>query len=175
MSTMRADKKTVLRPGMVACSAATAGSVSDEAAPLRDTGSNGVELRREPPLDTSCVQEHRFLPVEVQAQDGRRVLRRFQSRWTSTQQGQLESVEMLCPDCSSSLIVQDLPLRVARMFACQLTCPECSRGVIACGSKRTLLMALRLIINEGGSSLTDASGSVGPAQRGVSGVPPPDL
>jgi hypothetical protein len=55
---------------------------------------------------------------------------------------------MLCPNCSSALIVQDLPLRVARMFACQLSCPGCSRGVIACGSKRTLLMALRLIIND---------------------------
>jgi hypothetical protein len=57
---------------------------------------------------------------------------------------------VLCPGCSGALIVQDLPLRVARMFACQLICPGCSRGVVACGFKRTLLMALRLIIAEKG-------------------------
>ena len=55
---------------------------------------------------------------------------------------------MFCPDCSALLIVQDLHLRVARTFACHLLCPGCSHGAIACGSKRTLLMALRLLIDE---------------------------
>jgi hypothetical protein len=34
------------------------------------------------------------------------------------------------------------------MFACQVSCPRCSRGTIVCGSKRTLFMALRLWIDE---------------------------
>ena len=102
------------------------------------------------PIARAPSTEEGILPIAIMAKDGRRGLRSFRSRWSRTEQGRVEVVQMFCPDCSALLIVQDLHLRVARTFACHLLCPGCSHGAIACGSRRTLFMALKLMIEEGG-------------------------
>ena len=148
MSATRAGRKDALPLTKAACFTPSVDPVSIEATSPVDAGSDGVQLKREPCVGANGVPDHGVLPIVILARDGRRVLRSFRSRWSRSEQGRVDLVQMLCPDCSGPLIVRDLHLRVARTFACHLTCPGCSQGVVAWGSKRTLLMRLRLLIDE---------------------------
>ena len=140
MSTLPSEETSYFAPALV--------PVSIESGSQVDAGPDSVCEPDEPVLRPSPDIEEGFLPIAIMAKDGKRRVRSFRSRWSHTEQGRVEVVQTFCPDCSAPLIVQDLHLRVARRFACQLLCLGCSHGAIACGSRRTLLMTLRMLIDE---------------------------
>jgi hypothetical protein len=113
-------------------------------------GQSGVWRSDTPTPGPNRVHEEGIFPIAIQDQDGNPVPRFIRSRWSRAEQGHVENVELMCPACSASLTARDVPLRRVRMFSCQISCPRCARGTIVCGSKRTLLMALRLLIDERG-------------------------
>jgi hypothetical protein len=108
----------------------------------------GVWRSDEPTPGPNSVHEEGMFPITIWDQEGNHVRRFIRSRWSRAERGHAASVEVLCPGCSASLTARDVPVRLVRMFACQICCPRCSRGTIVCGSKRTLFMALRLLIDE---------------------------
>ena len=76
-------------------------------------------------------------------------VRAVRSRWSRTGRGaRWGRADALGGKWLIVLTVRDLPVRLTGMFACRLSCPGCSQGTIARGSRRTLEMALRLMIEE---------------------------
>src|SRR4051812_49270960 len=92
----------------------------------RTAASDYAELEDIPSAAASSSHEHGVLPIVVHTRDGRRTVRAFRSRWSWTEQGSVDNVQMYCPDCSAPLRVHDIPLRVVQKFACQLICSKCS-------------------------------------------------
>ena len=112
-----------------------------------DAGHDGAGRSSQSSTQSACVREEGVLPIAIRARDGSRVIRAVRSRWSRAGRGCAEGIEVLCRGCSAPLEVRDLPLRTLGMFACSLSCPRCSRGMVACGSRRTLYLALRLTID----------------------------
>jgi hypothetical protein len=101
-----------------------------------------------PGLVSGSRCEETDLPIWIMTRDGRRVIRTLRSRWARGKKGRVEDIQVLCRGCSTPVEVRDLGHRLAGMFSCHLACPSCARGTLVCGSRRTLLMTIRIKIAE---------------------------
>ena len=112
---------------------------------------DGAWVSGSPTLCPNRMNEEGVFPIAIQSPDGKRVIRGVRSRWSRTEQGRVDVVQMLCRLCSAPLKVRDVPVRLVGKFACELWCSKCSqRGTIADGSSRTLLVTLKVMIEEVG-------------------------
>jgi hypothetical protein len=116
--------------------------------PHAGIGPEGVWVADRAAIRHDRAHEEGVFSIAIRAPDGRRVNRAIRSRWVRTRQGRVEAVQIVCGVCSTALAARDIPVRIVGMFACQLSCPGCSRGMIACGSRRPLYMAIRLRIDD---------------------------
>ncbi len=127
---------------VVARNPAAAVDRREHSSPCTDC-SPGDSVRGSEPL-----QNERELPIMVKTREGKQAIKSFRSRWAQTRQGSIKDIEVLCRNCAAPLKARDVPYRIVGMFSCKLDCPRCSRVSLAYGSKRTLLMTLKILIAE---------------------------